>query len=127
MTNAPTSTRDARELETLTDLNRAYIDSVQGSDVARFRELLADDFLCSNPDGSLIDRDAFLEQTARPVTITGLEAHDVDIRILGDIAIIHGRTTYRLHDGTPGAGRYTDVWARRDGRWLAVAAHVTRN
>jgi hypothetical protein len=26
----------------------------------------------------------------------------------------------------PGSGRYTDVWARRHGRWLAVSAHVTR-
>ena len=24
-------------------------------------------------------------------------------------------------------GRYTDVWARRHGRWLAVSAHVTRS
>ena len=29
-------------------------------------------------------------------------------------------------DGQPGAGRYTDVWARQGGRWLAVSAHVTR-
>jgi ketosteroid isomerase-like protein len=122
-----TSALDAHDLVTLTDLNRAYIDSVQGSDVSRFRELLADDFLCTNPDGSLVDRDAFLEQTAQPVAITGLEAHDVDIRVLGDFAIVHGRTSYTLADGTPGAGRYTDVWARRDGRWLAIAAHVTRN
>jgi ketosteroid isomerase-like protein len=122
-----TVTTTASDLDVLGDLNRAYIDAVQGSDVGRFRELLAEDFLCSNPDGSLVDRDGFLEQTARPVTISGLAAHDVDIRILGDVAIVHGRTTYTLADGRAGAGRYTDVWERRDGRWLAVAAHVTRN
>ena len=120
-----TVTTTASDLDVLGDLNRAYIDAVQESDVGRFRELLAEDFLCSNPDGSLVDRDGFLEQTARPVTISGLEAHDVDIRILGDVAIVHGRTTYTLEDGRHGAGRYTDVWERRDGRWLAVAAHVT--
>ena len=95
--------------------------------VRRFDEILADDFVCSNPDGSLVDRARFLEQTARPVTISNLAAHDVDVRLLGDVAIIHARTTYTLADGREGAGRYTDVWARRDGRWLAVAAHVTRN
>jgi ketosteroid isomerase-like protein len=94
--------------------------------VRRFDEILADDFVCSNPDGSLVDRAGFLEQTARSVTISGLAAHDVDVRLLGDVAIIHARTTYTLADGRPGTGRYTDVWARRDGRWLAVAAHVTR-
>ena len=111
---------------TLLELNRDYIRSVQTSDVRRFDEILAGDFLCSNPDGSLVDRAAFLKQTALPVRISNLEAHDVDVRILGEVAIIHARTTYLGSDGRPGSGRYTDVWARRDGRWLAVSAHVTR-
>jgi ketosteroid isomerase-like protein len=114
------------DLETLVALNADYIRSVQNGDVRRFDEILAADFLCTNPDGSLVDRAGFLAQTARPVTIIDLTAHDVDIRIMGDVAIIHARTTYRRPDGEPGRGRYTDVWARRDGRWLAVAAHVTR-
>ncbi len=107
-------------------LNRDYIRSVQQSDVHRFDELLADDFLCSNPDGSLVDRKQFLEQTARPLSITGLEALDVQVRLLGDVAIIHARTSYRTAAGEQRHGRYTDVWARRNGQWLAVSAHVTR-
>ena len=54
---------------TLIALNRDYIHSVQHGDVDRFDEILAEDFLCSNPDGSLVDRSGFLAQTARPVTI----------------------------------------------------------
>ncbi len=122
----PADTAAHPDLDTLQQLNRDYINSVQTSDVRRFDEILAEEFLCSNPDGSLVDRKAFLAQTARPVAISNLGAHDVLIRILGDIAIIHARTTYTLPDGRAGAGRYTDVWARRRGRWLAVSAHVTR-
>ena len=114
------------DLDTLLDLNRDYIRSVQTSDVRRFNEILADDFLCSNPDGSLIDRAAFLKQTARPVSIANLEAHDVNVRLMGDVAIIHARTSYTRPDGGVGSGRYTDVWARRPGGWLVVSAHVTR-
>ncbi len=114
------------DLDTLLDLNRDYIDSVQTSDVHRFGEILGDDFLCSNPDGSLVDRAAFLTQTARPVSISNLQAHDVNVRLMGDVAIIHARTTYTRPDGGVGGGRYTDVWARRQGVWLAVSAHVTR-
>jgi ketosteroid isomerase-like protein len=121
-----TGTASASDLDVLTRLNEDYIRSVQTSDVKRFREILADDFLCSNPDRSLVDRDGFLAQTARPVTISNLQAHDVNIRLMGDFAIVHARTTYTAADGSAGAGRYTDVWARRDGRWLAVSAHVTR-
>ena len=112
--------------ETLLALNRDYIRSVQSSDVRRFDEILADDFLCSNPDGSLVDRAGFLRQTARPVSISNLEVHDVNVRVMGDFAIIHARTTYTRPDGGVGSGRYTDVWARRGGNWLAVSAHVTR-
>ncbi len=115
------------DIDELAALNRDYITSVQNMDVRRFDEILSDDFICSNPDGSKIDRAAFLQQTARPIAIRNLEASDVDIRLMGDFAIIHARTTYTLPDGKPGQGRYTDIWARRNGgRWLCVAAHVTR-
>ena len=112
--------------DSLARLNDDYIRSVQASDVGRFDEILAEDFVCSNPDGSLVDRAGFLAQTRRPVTIRDLAAHEVTIRLMGDIAIIHGATSYTQADGRPGRGRYTDVWARRQGRWLAVSAHVTR-
>src|SRR5438270_3287584 len=81
------------ERDILADLNRDYITSVQTSDVHRFDELLADEFYCSNPDGSLVDRAGFLKQTALPVTISNLAASDVQIRLMGDFAIIHARTT----------------------------------
>src|SRR6202521_1842365 len=114
------------ELDILLDLNRGYVRSVQTSGTRRFDEILADDFLCSNPDGSLVDRQQFLAQTERTVTISGLVAEDVKIRMLGDVAIIHASTRYRTADGTERRGRYTDVWARRAGTWRAVSAHVTR-
>jgi ketosteroid isomerase-like protein len=114
------------DFDALTALNRDYIHSVQYGDVRRFEEILAEDFLCSNPDGSLVDKQGFLAQTGRAVAISGLTAEDVRVRILGDVAIIHARTSYMTANGEQRNGRYTDVWARRNGRWLAVSAHVTR-
>ena len=122
----PEPATSASDIEALTSLNRDYIRSVQNGDVRRFDEILAADFRCSNPDGSLIDRKGFLAQTARPVTISNLAAHDVEIRVFGDIAIIHARTSYTTAEGRQGAGRYTDVWARQNGQWFCVSAHVTR-
>jgi ketosteroid isomerase-like protein len=114
------------DIEILTALNRDYIASVQNGDVRRFDQILAEDFLCSNPDATLVDRKQFLAQTARPVTISGLAIDDVRIRLLGDVAIIHARTHYKSADGAQRNGRYTDVWAKRGGTWFAVSAHVTR-
>jgi ketosteroid isomerase-like protein len=114
------------DTEILEKLNHDYIVSVQNSDVRRFEEILSEDFLNTNPDGSFVDRAGFLAQIARGATISDLQEHDVRIRLFGDVAIIHARTTFRKPDGQKGAGRYTDVYARRQGRWLCVAAQVTR-
>jgi len=121
-----TDTETQTDIGALTALNRDYIQSVQDGDVRRFQEILAEDFLCSNPDGSLVDKKQFLAQTARPVTISDLTPQEVRVRIIGDVAIIHARTSYTTADGEQRNGRYTDVWALRDGKWLAVSAHVTR-
>ena len=112
-----------RDLDTLTTLNLDFFTSVQKGDVKRFEEILADDFMMSTPDGSLLDKAEYLELTAQPVTISGLVAEDVRIRLLGDFAIIHGRFNSRSADGKPRRGRYTDNWARREGTWVAVSGH----
>jgi ketosteroid isomerase-like protein len=119
-------TDSTADLDMLRQLNRDYIASVQHSDVSRFEELLAPEFYCSNPDGTLLDRAAFLRQVERGVTISGLTASDVKLRLYGDVAIIHGATDYRSAGGQSGRGRYTDVWVRSAGQWRAVSAHVTR-
>jgi hypothetical protein len=111
---------------TLSELNRNYVRSVDEADVAWFDANLAADFMNTNPDGTLIDRKAFLTQIGRGSTVRSIREHDVVIRILGEFAIIHARTSYVKPDGMQGSGRYTDDWQFRDGRWQCVSAHVSR-
>ncbi|OQW56366.1 MAG: DUF4440 domain-containing protein [Proteobacteria bacterium SG_bin9] len=116
-----------RELEILHDLNRNYLRAVEEADVKWFDENLSDDFLNSNPDGSIVDRAGFLAQIGKGSTVKNIVGSDIRIRLLGDFAFIHARTDYvKLADGTKGFGRYTDIWWNRGGRWLCVSAHVTR-
>jgi len=114
------------DVSILRELNQAYLDSVVTGDVQRFGEMLSPDFLCSTPEGALLDKSEFLLQTAAPRTLERLDARDVRIRVEGNVAIIHAVTAYTTLSGHEGRGRYTDIWARRNGRWLAIAAHVTR-
>jgi ketosteroid isomerase-like protein len=118
-----TNANAQRDLDTLTALNRDFTTSVQKGDVKRLGEILADDFMVSTPDGSLLDKAEYLKLTAQPVTISGLVAEDVRIRLLGDFAIIHARFNSRWADSKQRRGRYTDNYARRDGTWVAVSAH----
>jgi hypothetical protein len=114
------------DVDILTELNRTYIRCVADADTKRFAEILADDFLNSNPDGTLVDKPAFLRQIESIGKLTSIDVDDVRIRILGETAVIHAETRYVLADGRSGRGRYTDGWAKRGGKWLAVFAHVTR-
>ncbi len=118
--------RAKTEYETLTELNNLYIDSIVRADADQFDKILADDFLCSNPDGSIVDRTEFLRRIRASTPLRYMHLEDVRIRTINDTAIMHARTVFAMGDGTEGSGRYTDIWAKRDGRWLTVAAHVTR-
>ena len=111
---------------TLANLNDHYIRSVRESDVRWFEANLAPEFANGNPDGSFSDRAAFLAVIGKPSALSNLRAEDVRIQVVGNIGIIHARTAYTKPDGQPGAGRYTDIWWRADGRWRCVSAHVTR-
>lgn len=114
------------DLDQLRKLNEYYVRSVAESNVQWFEENLSKDFLNTNPDASLVDRAGFLARIAQPAGVTGLRPEDVNIRLFGDVAIIHARTVYAKPDGSAGSGRYTDIWARQGGRWICVAAQVAR-
>jgi hypothetical protein len=112
--------------EVLLELNRNYVRSALESDVRWYAENLSEDFHSTAPDGALLDREAFLKRIANPYPGTHAEAVDVMVRILGDVAIIHSGYRDRRLTGEIGHGRYTDIYERRNGRWLCVAAHFMR-
>jgi len=115
-----------RDLEILQELNRNYVRSAEQSDMRWYSENLAEDFLSSSVDGAIVDRTAFLARMARPYPGSNLEALDVRIRIFGELALVHAGFRYTKPDGQTGSGRYTDTYARRQGRWLCVSAHFNR-
>lgn len=109
----------------LRELNDDYIHSDQHNDVARYEQMLAPDFVAQLPDLVTRDRRQFLDLIAAPRPFTDLTAHDVTIRVLGDVALIHGRVTYTTtSDGIERRSLYTDTYQRRDGEWMCVAAAV---
>jgi hypothetical protein len=113
--------------EILQELNRNYVRSALESDVRWYSENLSEDFYITAPDGVLLNREAFLKRIANPYPGTEAEAVDVMIRILGDdVAIIHSGYRDKKLTGEIGYGRYTDIYERRNGRWLCVAAHFMR-
>jgi ketosteroid isomerase-like protein len=93
--------------------------------------IVATDYKIIGPDGSLQTRDQSLgdiRSGAYKITewTTG---KDLEVRVFGDAAVVTGsnteKSTYNGED-TSGHYRWTDVFVKRDGRWQAVATHVSK-
>ena len=117
---------DPATTKTLEELNRGYVDAFLKSDVAWYRDHLADDFVCIVSDGSTLDRDQFLVDAAKGPGVKSYTLHDVRVRTYGTVALVQARGEYTRPDGTTGTSRYTDVWALTDGKWKTVSAQITR-
>lgn len=117
-------TTEPEDLAILAQLNRDYLHADQTNDVERFRELLAEDFIMQL-EGVTYQYDEYLEFIAEPRLFRDLSARDVRIRILGDVALIHARSTLTtLNDGVAKEALYTDIYQKREGNWVCVAACV---
>ena len=116
------TTQSTEDLAILEQLNNDYIQSDQSNDVKRFSEFLAEDFISQFP-GVTRNRAEFLDYIAKPRPFKDLAMHDVNIRILSDVALIHGRATYTmLADAREQEALYTDTYQKREATWVCVAA-----
>jgi ketosteroid isomerase-like protein len=115
---------EAEAVARLHRLNAHYIRAFVEADVAWYVENLSPDFTCSLSDGTRIGKEEFLRKIASGPSVTDVRYDEVDVRPLGDVALVHGVTHY-VRNGEPASTRYTDVWRREAGRWRAVAAQLT--
>jgi uncharacterized protein (TIGR02246 family) len=103
-------------------LARAWVEG----DQATIRNLLADDWVTTDITGTVRTRHAVLRDmfadTPRPIAAMTID--DVTVRVFGDVAVVTGRTT-ASGGGESVQLRFTDVLARRDGRWVFVASQGT--
>jgi ketosteroid isomerase-like protein len=120
-----TSIAEADAVAALHELNAHYIRAFVEADVDWYREHLSNDFVCTLADGRRIGKAEFLVRAAEGPGVRNVTYDEIDVRPMGDAALVHGVTHFD-RDGTPGSTRYTDVWQVRGGRWLAVAAQLTR-
>jgi ketosteroid isomerase-like protein len=118
-------TDEIEAVATLHRLNADYLRAVVEGDTDWFTEHLSGDFVCTLADGCRIDKAEFLRRTAEGPAVSNLTYDEIDVRPLGEVALIHGMT-HSIRDGSPMSIRYTDVWRLLDGRWQAVAAQLTR-
>ena len=114
------------DLRTLQQLNQEYVDAFMNADVEWYRAHLAEDFVCVESDGSVLDKAEFLSNTVKGPDVVEYKLHEVDIRIYGDAALVRATGVWIREDGSMGMSRYTDVYIRISSEWKAVSAQITR-
>jgi hypothetical protein len=107
------------------ELARAWVEG----DRAAIERLVADDWTTTDISGRVRTRAEVMTDMFRGGTkpIAAMTIDDVPVRMLGDVAVVTGRTTARATGSqTDIILRFTDVFTLREGRWQIVASQGTR-
>ena len=116
------------DIAVLTAFNQSYLNSYRNGLVEFFEERLVADFKETAPDGTVLNKEEFLQKIAAAHNSgeqLKIEAGELDIQLFGDTAIVRSIPLITNPDGSSfRGGRYTDVYTRIDGEWFCVAAHL---
>ena len=112
----------AREVEAL---ERELVKAIGSGDLATYDRIVADDYVAFEASGKTTPKKDILESYRSGARrYTNLEIFGVEGRVFGDTAVVSAKTKGLRKEGdrdVPNRVRYIRVFARRDGRWRAVA------
>jgi ketosteroid isomerase-like protein len=111
---------------TLEQLNQEYIAAFMNADVEWYRKHLADDFVCIESDGPVLQKQQFLANTAKGPDVADYKLEHVDVRIYGDVGLVRATGLWTSKGGSKGLSRYLDVYLKQQGEWKTVSAQITR-
>ena len=120
----------AGNAQAVIDLDRKRMLAMALKDVATLESLLADDLIYTHSSARLDTKRSLIEgMTSGKTVYTAVEPSDVKAQDLGDTVVLTGIAQIKVTvNGAPNAFgvRFTDVYARRDGRWQMVTWQSTR-
>ena len=125
---APVATAGSSDVEsTITKLEEQWVTAILAKDTATIDRLLNDDFVGTTDDRRYAKQQAL--DDVKEGTHELLRLDDVQIRVFGDTAIVDVDQTEKSRHGAEdfsGTYMFTNVWAKRNGEWKAVASHGSR-
>jgi ketosteroid isomerase-like protein len=112
------------------ELERARFAAMTRPDVNALEAMLADDLVYCHSDGQCETKVEFLETIrSERIRYRAIEVLELRPRVVGDAVVVHGSIAIDgVLGGQPRKLRivYTDVYARREGRWQLIAWQSTR-
>jgi ketosteroid isomerase-like protein len=122
----PKSDTDAAVSEKLQAIEEDWLNAEKYHDAAAFEKIVADDWIAITPEGkSQTKAQRAVEiKTARTTSAT---LGDMKVRVFGDTAVVTGTDDEMTAEGSKESSDHyvwTDVFLKRNGKWLAVASQT---
>lgn len=122
---ARSSAADEREL---IRLEHAYAKALIAKDRDFLMRFYASDWRGGNMMGFWSKSTMLKAVLNERYVVRSMDVRDLKVRVLGDVAIVQGvdeETTSINGKDTSGKWSFTDIFAHRGGRWVAVASHTS--
>jgi ketosteroid isomerase-like protein len=114
--------------QAILQIERDIMAAIKNKDAASLAPILADEFIYRTHFGAEADKAAFLESISSfPVEILSLRGDELKVNVYGEVAVLTG---VQFAEARPPEGEaeesavaFTDIFVRREGRWLMVLAY----
>ena len=116
--------------KTIIDLDKKRMQAMAEKDFATLNAVLADDLIYTHSSARLDSKQSLIGNMQSGATVyTSVEPSEVKAQDLGDAVVLTGVAQIKVTaNGNPLAFgvRFTDVYAKRDGRWQMVTWQSTK-
>ena len=116
--------------QAIIDLDKKRMQAMVAKDVATLEAIIADDLVYTHSSARLDTKKSLIGgMTGGSTVYTSCEPSDVKAQDFGETVVLTGIAQIKVVvNGTPNAFgvRFTDVYARRNGRWQMVTWQSTR-
>jgi len=120
---------DQETIRQIIEMERQAKEASLRRDVEFSQRTLADDYVAITPLGQVTTKqDTVSARKSAQLKYDTINVSDMVVRVYGDTAVVTARADVKGHqlgEDFSGPYRYTRVWVRRTGHWLAVSYQAT--
>jgi ketosteroid isomerase-like protein len=120
---------DQATIREIVDMERQSREASIHRDADFSQRTLAEDYVAISPLGQVTTKqDTLSARKNGQLRYDTIDVSDMVVRVYGDMAVVTARADVKGHqlgEDFSGPYRYTRVWVRRTGHWLAVSYQAT--
>lgn len=124
-----TGSTTANAEQSLKDAEHQWAEAFKNRDKDALNRILDDRFVFTDDEGQVFNKTQYIDAATQAIKVESYSLDDTTVRAFGDTGVVAGRWTGKMTvegKDASGAFRYTDTFAKRLGRWRAVASQNTR-